>query len=931
MDSSTAFKDKDKLHAKIRLADCVLALYDVTRPETMEALRCEWLPLVISAEEISASDDFAYSMPSVENSESAHGLDSCSQFEQSEVFRDKNFDSTSKRVILVGTKIDLLGGSEGENRSQYELQQLNELVAEFPIVAACCRSSAKLLVVDSVFHYAELCVAFPLEPLFDRVENKFTPACERAFGRIFRLLDRDRSGGLCDSELCAFQGACFGESLSTTELTELKRMAISAIPDSLRDGELTWRGLLGLIRCLLLRSQPQSVWTILRHFDYDENLSLFLPEDFSCDNSTKGSASPGTGVNGRTELSRAALIFLTQAAQVYPMSDACPQPPSKAPQHWAGGPYSAESASLQHRGRNQIADGLLYRGGVGENSDCTQSINTFTLLDESNRHSPDTNTDQSIRFLLDLPTEHVPSVPVDMPTLWSFLSVLPTGLVFPLAQVGSTGIWLDKGDNLAAMAGFDEFFPVTTSTASAMTLQPQQQRLVESQQLLFSDFPDLFYGGNDAAHIDHSVPPSFNAINTAATAASNVTGCSPLQAWLQHWQLLAARCPHLTRALLFALGFSDSGRALNVYGQNDSIGGSSGVDSSDLGVVNSSLRPLEAPRLPLFPFLSGWLGSGRSYSVICRRTIQLAVFGGDDSGKKTVLRLLLRAADCTTEVTRGAATPVAAIDEEMNRTIPLSGCAFVPSLSATLRRMHYPHDEVAATAVNAALEELANISSVRTSTESDSTDAVFLVVTAVPASLTAEWLKGNAERIDGALLCVDHSDASSTSLTTVQNIAALLPTSLPRHYVITRSERALMTSSGDSSSDSRDDSSSCSTNSHRLVSLARVEDGFLQALSLPPTLLKCHPNGCGSKYWGEDVDDLVAAVAVMVAQPNFCIPTRVDSIDTGYAGLLLTGVGRNMGIFTAVTMAALLLVGKKGRRELIQWLGLAPYLLNVNK
>ncbi len=137
MDSSAKAGDREILKQKISMVDSIIALYDVSRPETFESLSQEWLPLV---KEVC----------------SRQGLDA----------------RNCKPVILMGNKTDLLAEDE------CDIDKLHALLSAFPFVLLSSTCSAvKLQDVDDAFYFAEMVVTFPLNPLFDVISQEFTPVC----------------------------------------------------------------------------------------------------------------------------------------------------------------------------------------------------------------------------------------------------------------------------------------------------------------------------------------------------------------------------------------------------------------------------------------------------------------------------------------------------------------------------------------------------------------------------------------------------------------------------------------------------------------------------------------------------------------------------------------------------------------------------------
>ena len=150
---------------KIRVADCILALYDVTRHETIDDLERTWLPLI---------------------------RDVCGT------------DTIGKAVLVVGAKKDLLD-REGEAdddlsllRLKDEEERLKKVLSNYPFVLACYRCSAKDIDVDQIFYEGELAVSFPIAPLFDVKKAELTEPCQRAFAHIFRIFDTNQDGLLDD-------------------------------------------------------------------------------------------------------------------------------------------------------------------------------------------------------------------------------------------------------------------------------------------------------------------------------------------------------------------------------------------------------------------------------------------------------------------------------------------------------------------------------------------------------------------------------------------------------------------------------------------------------------------------------------------------------------------------------------------------------------
>ena len=212
MDSSALLGDRDVLHQKIRMADSIISLFDVTRPETIDSLEELWLPTI---------------------------RDICSPY------------PVSKAVIVVGNKTDLVGSDE-----EVEKMRMKKILKDFPFVVACYRCSAKLGDVDQIFYESELAVTFPIGPLFDTSRSEFTSACKVAFLRIFRCFDLDQDGLLSDKELNSLQQQSFGIPLKDEEVTALKQEIAKSVRGGMMNESITFKGLMGIMRLFIYRCLP---------------------------------------------------------------------------------------------------------------------------------------------------------------------------------------------------------------------------------------------------------------------------------------------------------------------------------------------------------------------------------------------------------------------------------------------------------------------------------------------------------------------------------------------------------------------------------------------------------------------------------------------------------------------------------------------------
>lgn len=228
-DSSARSGDREILKQKILMSDSIIALYDVSRPESLDGLIQKWLPLI------------------------------------------NDIDDKTRPVVVVGNKTDLL------EEAEEDLERLHLLLKRFPFVLLCLRcSAAKIQDIDQVFFHSELNVTFPLQPMFDTATDEFTPACRRAFLRIFRILDLDGDNLLSDAELCETQYKCFDSSISMDELVNIKNQIAKNTNVGLYESKVTFEGFLELIRAEIHLHKFQIPWTILRRFDYDDDLNIMV-------------------------------------------------------------------------------------------------------------------------------------------------------------------------------------------------------------------------------------------------------------------------------------------------------------------------------------------------------------------------------------------------------------------------------------------------------------------------------------------------------------------------------------------------------------------------------------------------------------------------------------------------------------------------------
>jgi len=229
IDTLTRKEDDKGMDKHIRSADAVCIVYSVKNAKSRETITSLWLPLM------------------------------------------RNVNPNAP-VVILANKIDLM--TPEEQRRELELMK-NTIAEECKEVMYCVACSAKSgQFVDEAFGYAKKAVLFPTRPIFDPTAKEFTPSCVAALKRIFCLIDMDKDGLLDAHELREFQSTCFGKKMSEDNLKSINKTLQARYPEGLGDGGVNERGFLFLMRLFMELSRQDSVWRILRHFGYGDNLEL---------------------------------------------------------------------------------------------------------------------------------------------------------------------------------------------------------------------------------------------------------------------------------------------------------------------------------------------------------------------------------------------------------------------------------------------------------------------------------------------------------------------------------------------------------------------------------------------------------------------------------------------------------------------------------
>lgn len=177
MDSSNDPADEKVLEQKIVLADCIIALYDVNKHETLLKLDIYFLK---------------------------------------KIQRLKGGNIGNRFVILCGSKTDLSLSISNKERNE---KLLHGIMQNYPFIISYSHqytATAKddINDVNHIFYDAETSILFPVHHMYDLAERSFTPKTILCFYRVFRVFDCDFNGVLDEDEFKRMQHYCFISSTS---------------------------------------------------------------------------------------------------------------------------------------------------------------------------------------------------------------------------------------------------------------------------------------------------------------------------------------------------------------------------------------------------------------------------------------------------------------------------------------------------------------------------------------------------------------------------------------------------------------------------------------------------------------------------------------------------------------------------------------------
>ena len=195
-------------------------------------------------------------------------------------------------VVLCANKADL---SDNAPTKTVVEEEMLPVMAEFKEIDSCIRTSAREhMNVNEAFFLCQKAVTHPIAPIYDAKEATLKPAAVSALRRIFYLCDRDQDGLLNDQELHNFQLKCFEKPLGDGDLNNIKH-SISTWSGKPIEGGIDVDDFILLNKMFAEKGRHETIWIILRKFQYTDSLSLkdnFLHPKFDVPKSSSAELSP---------------------------------------------------------------------------------------------------------------------------------------------------------------------------------------------------------------------------------------------------------------------------------------------------------------------------------------------------------------------------------------------------------------------------------------------------------------------------------------------------------------------------------------------------------------------------------------------------------------------------------------------------------------
>lgn len=175
-------------------------------------------------------------------------------------------------VVLCANKSDLV---QSTTAKQVVEEEMLPVMSEWKEIDSCIRTSAREHHnVNEAFFLCQKAVTCPVAPLFDAKESQLKPGCVEALKRVFYLCDKDKDGFLDDEELRGFQMKCFDKELHDNDLQNIKDTIETMMPDDDMSLGISPEGFLLLNKLFAEKGRHETIWIILRTFQYTDSLSL---------------------------------------------------------------------------------------------------------------------------------------------------------------------------------------------------------------------------------------------------------------------------------------------------------------------------------------------------------------------------------------------------------------------------------------------------------------------------------------------------------------------------------------------------------------------------------------------------------------------------------------------------------------------------------
>ncbi|CAH2354108.1 mitochondrial Rho GTPase 1 [[Candida] railenensis] len=180
-------------------------------------------------------------------------------------------------IVICANKSDIQDATSSTPKQQ-NAEEFVPLINEFKEVEACIRCSAKSNYnVSEAYYLCERAITHPISPIFDSKEGNLKPSCVVALKRIFFLCDKDQDGFLNFEEFSKLHMKCFNTPSTNEQFqTIINTIGKTIFPDENKGDELKLSedGFILLNKIYAERGRHETIWGILRSFQYTNSLSL---------------------------------------------------------------------------------------------------------------------------------------------------------------------------------------------------------------------------------------------------------------------------------------------------------------------------------------------------------------------------------------------------------------------------------------------------------------------------------------------------------------------------------------------------------------------------------------------------------------------------------------------------------------------------------